>query len=104
MDKRVRKCAIELEDTVLQAKLSVGDLISQEAVKGLASLYKTSHLLEQKTDKNDDKIIQGIALAQLVEYIEETRTESEKVPVSKLADLAKMYTSRLQQLGGDMSV
>ena len=71
VDKRVRKCAIELEDIVLLAKLSAGDLISVAVyhVKCLASLYKTSHLLEQQTDKNDDKIIQGIGLAQLVEYI-----------------------------------
>ena len=31
IDKRVRECALELQDTVLLAKLSVGDLISQEA-------------------------------------------------------------------------
>ncbi|KAH3717216.1 hypothetical protein DPMN_059997 [Dreissena polymorpha] len=32
MDRSVRKYALELQDTVLLAKLSVGDMISQEAV------------------------------------------------------------------------
>ena len=31
-DSRVRKCAIDLQDTVLLAQLSAGDLISLEAV------------------------------------------------------------------------
>ena len=32
LGKRIRDSALKLEDTVLLAKLSVGDLISQEAV------------------------------------------------------------------------
>ena len=32
MDARVRKCAIQLQDRLLLAKLSAGDLISQKAV------------------------------------------------------------------------
>ena len=42
INSRVRKCATHLQDTVLLAKLSAGDLISQEAVyhdKCLISLY-----------------------------------------------------------------
>lgn len=107
MDQKVRKCARELQDTVLLAKLSAGDLISQEAVyhtRCLVSLYNRARGL--KTDSNQDKVterLQGIALAELVGYIEETRADSDVVPVFKLAELAKMYTSRLKQFGLDTS-
>ena len=42
LDKRVRECALQLEDTVLLAKLSVGNLISEEVAyhnRCLVSLY-----------------------------------------------------------------
>ena len=32
LDRNVRKCAMELQDTVLLAKLAGGDMISQDAV------------------------------------------------------------------------
>ena len=49
-------------------------------------------------------MFQGIALAELLSYIEETRNEStSSIPVFKLADLAKLYTSRLKQLGVNIS-
>ncbi|CAC5393282.1 unnamed protein product [Mytilus coruscus] len=38
IDRRVRECELELQDTVLLAKLSAGDLISLEAKKYLAQL------------------------------------------------------------------
>ena len=49
-------------------------------------------------------MFQGSALAELLSYIEETRNEStSSIPVFKLADLAKLYTSRLKQLGVNIS-
>ena len=49
-------------------------------------------------------MFQSIALAELLSYIEETRNEStSSIPVFKLADLAKLYTSRLKQLGVNIS-
>ena len=101
LDARVRQSALELQDTVLLAKLSVGDLISQEAVyhsNCLNSLYYRA----RKSNRNDDdtsvkeKLYHGIALAELVSYIEDTRAESRKF---RLADLVKLYAERLQQLG-----
>ena len=51
-----------------------------------------------------EKQLHGIALAELVSYIEEAREEkSDDALVLKLADLAKMYTQRLEQLGADVS-
>ena len=38
LNRNVRKCAIELQDTVLLAKLAAGDMISQDAVYHRACL------------------------------------------------------------------
>ena len=92
----------------LLAKLSAGDLILQEAVyhsSCLVSLYNKAirNRTESSGDKTD-KMFQSIALAELLSYIEETRNEStSSISVSKLADLAKLYTSRLKQLGVNIS-
>ena len=62
---------------MLIAKLSaVCDKISQEAVyhaKYLAELYNKAERSKQTTINGNRKRIQGIALAQVVAYIEETR-------------------------------
>ena len=90
---------------MLLAKLSVGDLISQEAVyhaKCLVSLYrKASRYVPKNVEESEDNRIHGIVLAELITFIEESQTATETVPVFKLADLAKMYTRRLGQLGVD---
>ena len=106
IDRRVHECALELQDTVLLAKLSAGDLISQEAVyhaKCLVTLYKkASRHIPKTVEENQDDMIHGIVLAELITFIEESQTVTETVPVFKLADLAKMYTRRLGQLGVDV--
>ena len=104
LDKNVRQCALELQDTVLLAKLSAGDLISQEAVyhkKCLVSLYNKAVRAKSSTSsKNDDnyEISASIAFAELCSYIEDLRNSSD-LSVLKLADLTKLYTKRLEQLG-----
>lgn len=107
VDERVRKCALQLGDKMLLAKLSAGDLISQDAVyhsKCLVALYNKAQRSCDYSENRDEKVIQGIALAQLVAYIEDARTDSEDgIPVFRLAELTQMYSTRLQQLGGDTS-
>ncbi|CAG2225133.1 unnamed protein product [Mytilus edulis] len=52
-DTRVRECAVKLNDTLLLAKLSAGDLIAQEAKyhsKCLVSLYNRASRIEMKND------------------------------------------------------
>ena len=104
MDANVRKCALQLGDQSLLAKLSAGDLISQEAVyhsKCLVALYNKA---QRSCDNRSEKVFQGIALAQLIAYIEDARAKSEdKIPVFRLAELTQMYSTRLKQLGGDTS-
>ena len=43
--------------------------------------------------------LSAVAFAELVVYIEDARSKESIAPVFKLADLAQLYRSRLQQLG-----
>jgi len=78
LDKRVRECAVELQDSVLLAKLSHGDLISLEAVyhrNCLVSLYnKTSQARSLARSKS---MCASIAFAELCCYIEDVKTSGD---------------------------
>ena len=100
IDTRVHECAHQLQDKVLIAKLSAGDMISQEAVyhaKCLVALYNKAERSKQSTINGNEKRIQGIALAQLVAFIEETRsdTKGSAPTVFRLAELTDIYSYRL---------
>ena len=103
VDTRVRKCAAQVGDNELMARLSMGDMVALEAKyhsKCLLALYyraKTTVEAEQKTDH--EGVMSRIVLAELVLYIEETPLEEGTAPVFRLADLAKLYTTRMEQLG-----
>ncbi len=103
IDVNVRQCALKLEDKRLLAKLSAGDLIAQDTQyhpQCLVSLYNRARetKLSEKTDA--DAINHGIALAELVSYIEDVSLDNLVAPVFKLTDLANLYGTRLlQQLG-----
>jgi len=85
------------------AKLSGGDMIALEAKyhpKCLVTLYNRIAALETKDNYDQsDNFNHGIALAELVAYIDETRRSSGVALVLKLSDLVKLYSSRLEQLG-----
>lgn len=70
MDKRVRQCALDLQDTVLLAKFCDGDLMSQEAiyhVKCRLSLYSKERNEKKCSDPDStNKKLKGIVLAELV--------------------------------------
>jgi hypothetical protein len=58
------------------------------------------------SSEDTTKQLHGIALAELLSYIEDCREESmdgDMAPVFKLSDLNKMYTARLTNLGADMT-
>ena len=108
IDTRVRECAHQLQDKMLIAKLSASDMISQEAVyhaKCLVALYNKAERSKQSTINGNEKRIQGIALAQLVAYLEETRAETRgsASTVFRLAELTDMYSNHLAQLGVEVS-
>jgi len=49
---------------------------------------------------NDEQAIEGLAFAQLVVFIEKALTDGETASVFKLADLAQLYASRMEQMLG----
>ncbi len=68
---KVRKCALELNDTALLAKLSAGDMIAIEAKyrrKCLIALYNRA-ARSNCTDSNEEADLHGIASAELVAFI-----------------------------------
>ena len=93
VDYRVRKCAHNLQDENLLAKLNAGGLIAQEAkyhAKCLTNLYNSARAkVSQDQDASDDQICKGIALAELISYIEEKRQDGD-VKVFRLANLVKL--------------
>lgn len=80
-------------------------MIAQEAkyhLQCLVSLYnKAAALQTERDDKQSiiDKVSHGIPLAELVPYINEARMDEDVVPVFKLTDLVKLYSSQLEHLG-----
>lgn len=108
LDSRVRKCAHDLQDESLLAKLSAGDMIALDAkyhLQCLVSLYNRASALSttRKTDESG-KVSKGIALAELLAYIDEMRTNADVAPIFKLSDLVKLYSSRLEHLGVEQHV
>jgi hypothetical protein len=108
VDMKVRECALQLQDMDLIWKLSSGDLIAQEAkyhTKCLVALYNRKRKYTDSTTKdNSDSVNQGLALAELIAYIEDVHSDGcsgdEDMTILKLADLTKLYKNRLEQLTG----
>ena len=104
LQENVQRCALVLQDSVLLAKLSAGDMMAQDAMyhpKCLVALYRTAEKVENTCDDKEysGKQRHAISLAELLTYIEESREDNATAPIFKLSDLANMYTSRLKQLG-----
>ena len=103
LDNTVRKFAELLEETELLAKLSAGDMVALEAKyhqKCLRDLYHRArkHKSKEILETDEEITIMGIVFAEIVMYIEEARNY-ESAPVFKLADLADLYKSRMEQHG-----
>ena len=98
---------MELQEIVLLAiKLAAGDMIPQNAVYHracLVALYNRARAKNIDKDKNQgQQRIEGIALAELSAY-KDTHIESDAAPVFRLAELARLYKTRLKLFGGDVS-
>ena len=69
----------------------------------LVELYNASNRkTEEDKKENFNGVSHGIALAELIAYTEDKKcsvTVNDKAPVFKLADLVKLYTKRLVELG-----
>ena len=100
---------LELQDTVLLAiKLAAADMISQNAVYHrtcLVALYNRAIARAKNIDKDKNQgqqRIEDIALAELIAYMKDTHIESDAAPVFRLAELARLYKTRLKLFGGDV--
>lgn len=103
IDHRVRECAELVQDTLLLGKLSMGDMVALEAkyhTKCLVALYNRARKVKADTQQGGTDIdVHGFVFAELVMYIEEACLEATTAPVFKLADLAHLYMSRMEQFG-----
>ena len=105
LDMNVWKAAMKLQDKSLLAKLSAGDLIALNALyhlNCLTSLYNRARKTKLSEDSYRDRMNHGLAFADLVSYIEETRMYTSVTPIFKLSDLVTLYTTRLEQLGSNV--
>uniref|UniRef100_UPI00358E794D uncharacterized protein isoform X2 n=1 Tax=Myxine glutinosa TaxID=7769 RepID=UPI00358E794D len=105
---RVKQCALKLQDQELIAKLSSGDLVAQDAKYHAPCLVKLYNAASRKTavvrQRNTDGVSHGIALAELLGYIEDTKMVEQSVaPMFKLSDLLRLYTDRLRHLGVEVT-
>ncbi len=121
IDAKVRQCAKDLQDTKLLAKLAAGDMPTIDAkyhANCLTLFYKRHEKLSKPEEKDTtNNSVHGIVFAELIVYIEEEEQlpDNEKLlfvdlwsniyfslslsrPSYKLADLAKLYNSRLGEL------
>src|SRR6218665_2176239 len=105
VDSRVRECASVLNDVHLLSKLSEGDLIAREAkyhARCLVAFYnRASRVGSADSESTGNNSVQSssIALAELIAYIEDVRSNETIAPVFRLSELMKLYVSRLNQLG-----
>ena len=64
----------------------------------------TKRTTEDNQQENSDGVVHGIALAELLSYIEETKmTDQSVAAIFKLSDLLKLYSDRLRELGADVT-
>ena len=81
-DKNVWRCATELGDTELLAKLSAGDMVAIEAKyhrNCLRALYNTITPAAPK-DEDEDRL-HGIAFAELVVFMEDMNADEDNAPL-----------------------
>ena len=82
-------------------------MISQDTVYHrtcLVALYNRARAKNINKDKNQgQQRIEGIALAELIAYMKDTHIESDAALVFRLAELARLYKTRLKLLGGNVT-
>ena len=104
LDKKVRECAILLNDSKLIAKLSTGDLIAIEAkyhAACLVKLYNRARPLKKQCSNATDSSsvdLEEVAFVELIGYIEEC-LEQEAPGVLTLSELVKFYQCKLKEVG-----
>ena len=101
VDSRVRRCASIINDETLLAKVSSADMIAMEGkyhARCLVSLYNKVRSL-QATSTNEYFCNEGIAIAQVVDYIQAEQEKSDKPVHFLLRKLSKLSQQKLKDLG-----
>ena len=101
LNKKVRECACEPQDTALSAKLAAGEMIAIEAKyhnRCLCALYSRATLASTRDNDGVEACTQGIAFAELVTFLEDTSSGEDSAAVFRLSDLVKLYKDRLEHL------
>lgn len=106
LDHEIRKMATDLQDTLLLARISGGDLEGKYHYKCLSD-YKNRHRSHMRasydcSSKVEDRHLLGRAFAELVCY-NECSVENGTY-IFKLSQLHCLYESRLSNLGKDTSI
>ena len=102
LDKKVRRCARDLEDTALLAKLAARDMIATEVKYRntcLCALYSRARQAAPMDDAAEYDRLHGIAFAELVVFMEDMCSDEDSAAVFILTDIAMLYKVRLEQLG-----
>ena len=104
LNQKVTKCATDLQDQQLVAKLSDGDLVAQDAKYHLGCLVSHHNRAAAEQAQNGKKnttnnLSRSVALAELLTYIDESRMDEDVAPVVKLADHVRQYSAWLQKFG-----
>ena len=64
----------------------------------------SSRKIEEKRTQDPDGLAHGIALVEVIGYLEDTRSaDSAVIPVFKLKNILQLYTERLTELGVEVS-
>jgi hypothetical protein len=102
IDFRVRNAATMKKDLRILTKLAAGDMIAIEAKYHINCLTAYNNevrpLREENPEAKLSQQLQGIAFAELVAYMEESR-EVNGTDAFQLAELSELYSNRLVQLG-----
>ena len=94
--------AVILGYAELITKFSSGDMVAQNAHYHrdcLIAFYWKINKSEEPGDVDDSGKKQGMAIADVLSYINNVRSESYQAPVFKLINLVDMYKERLEFYG-----
>ena len=108
VNERVNNCAKIINDPNLLAKLAQGDMIAIEAkyhCTCLLSLYYKASCLQKATQEVETEVSgahlnpESLALAEIIAYIEEIRSNEKSPSVFTLSKLIDLYMEQLQLHG-----
>ena len=99
LNRKVRDATNQLSDEILPAKLSERDMIATEALYHKSCPTALYNWLRKTEIDDENAIIEGIVLAEIVDYINSSKESSEAFSVFKLSDIKLLYLQQLKIYG-----